>query len=382
MKNLKNLAASMLALGFLSCNAQPTDHPIGVNPSPTKIQVLICLDVSGSMTGLIDQAKDQLWNMVSVMGRAKNQDIAPQIEIALYEYGRPSNGVNNGYIKRINGFTSDLDQVSKNLFGLTIDGGDEYCGHVIYTALNDLNWDTSTQNYKVVFIAGNEDFYQGGTSYTKACALARKKGVIVNTIYCGDKNEGIREHWNLAGECGNGSFTNINQNVTVADIATPYDSSLFDLNTKLNGTYITYGNMGAANWQKQSEVDQLNYSKNKSSALKRVSVKGSKEIYKNSTWDLVDASTEDKDVVTKIDKKTLPESMKNKSEAEIKAIVTLKKEERTSIQNNIADITKKRQDFIVAEKLKTTQGTAQATLESEIEKIIKKQAIKFNLVIK
>ena len=74
--------------------------------------------------------------------------------------------------------------------------------------------------------------------------------------------------------------------------------------------------------------------------------------------------------------------MKNKSEAEIKAIVTLKKEERTSIQNNIADITKKRQDFIVAEKLKTTQGTAQATLESEIEKIIKKQAIKFNLVIK
>ncbi len=382
MKNLKNLTLSLFAFGFLGCNAQPTNHPVGLVPNPRKIQVLICLDVSGSMSGLIDQAKDQLWNMVSVMGRARNQDVAPQIEIALYEYGRPSNGANNGFIKRINGFTSDLDQVSKNLFGLTIDGGDEYCGHVLYSSLNELNWDPSPQNYKVIFIAGNEDFYQGGISYTKACALAVKKGVIVNTIYCGDKNQGIREHWNLAGECGNGSFTNINQNATVADIATPYDSSLFDLNTKLNGTYISYGSMGAANWQKQSEVDQLNIGKNKSAALKRVTVKGSKEIYKNSTWDLVDANTDDSTIVRKIDKKTLPESMKNKSEAEINAIVKVKKDERTKIQKDIESISKQRQAFILSEKSKTTTSENQATLESEVEKIIKKQAIKFDLVIK
>jgi dienelactone hydrolase len=51
-----------------------------------KIQVAILLDVSSSMDGLIDQAKTQLWNMVSTMGKAKcSNDIAPQIEIALYE---------------------------------------------------------------------------------------------------------------------------------------------------------------------------------------------------------------------------------------------------------------------------------------------------------
>src|SRR5436190_20610689 len=58
-----------------------------------KIQAAILLDVSNSMDGLISQAKAQLWNMVSIMGKAQCDGITPQIEIALYEYGRPDNGI-------------------------------------------------------------------------------------------------------------------------------------------------------------------------------------------------------------------------------------------------------------------------------------------------
>lgn len=379
MNTLKKLIAAVLLAAPMFCLAQPQPQS---QPQPKKIQVLICLDVSGSMSGLIDQAKDQLWNMVNVLGKAKNNDVAPQIEIALYEYGRPGNGVNNGYVKRINGFTSDLDEVSKNLFALTIDGGDEYCGHVIYTAISELNWDTTSKSYKVLFIAGNEDFYQGGTSYTKACALASKKGVVVNTIYCGQRIQGIREHWNLGGECGQGSFTNIDQNITVADIATPYDSSLFVLNDKLNTTYVAYGSLGYANHSKQSEVDKLNYSKNKSAAIKRVTVKGKKGLYKNSTWDLVDAHADDSTIITKIDKKTLPDSLKTKSTAEIQKIVKTKQKQRGEIQKDIETINKQRQEYIVKEKSKTVAATSnQQTLESEVEKIIKEQAKRYDLVI-
>ena len=319
--------------------------------------------------------------MVSVLGRAKSSnEQAPAIEIALYEYGRPSNGPNNGYVKRINGFTSDLDQLSKNLFSLSIDGGEEYCGHVMYTALSELNWDTGSSNYKVLFIAGNEDFYQGNTSYTKACALARKMGVIVNTIYCGDRNSGLREHWNLGGECGNGSFTNIDHNVTVADIATPYDSSLFAMNDRLNSTYIRYGVLGEENYQKQYEVDKLNYSKNQSAAIKRVAVKGKKELYRNSTWDLVDAHEDDTSVVKKIDKKTLPDELKNKSNVEIQKIILVKKEERAKIQKDIETLNKQRTTYIETEKRKTRSTGNVQTLESEVEKIIIKQGSKFDLV--
>jgi hypothetical protein len=319
--------------------------------------------------------------MVSVLGKATCNDVTPAIEFALYEYGRPTNDVRSGYVKQINHFTNDLDEVSRNLFRLTTNGGDEYCGHVMYTSLTSLEWDTNPDNYKVIFIAGNEDFLQGDISYTRACSEAKKKGVIINTIYCGDRNQGIREHWNLGGECGSGSFTNINQNAEVIDVATPYDTILFQLNIQLNGTYIGYGQAGRAAMSKQAEVDKLNYSMNKSAAAKRVSVKGKQEIYNNSTWDLVDASRTDPSVVEKVDLNTLPENLKSKSRTEIKQIVVKKSNERTTIQKEIAAVSVKRDSFIAAEKARRSTKNNEQTLESEIEKIIRQQAKKYNLII-
>jgi hypothetical protein len=268
-------------------------------PDP-KIQVAILLDVSGSMGGLIEQAKAQLWNMVTVMGRAKCTDGTPKIEIALYEYGRSTNDAKAGYIKQISPFTSDLDQLSQELFKLTINGSEEYCGQVIYTSLNDLSWDAASSNYKVIFIAGNEDFLQGTIHYTKACDEAKKKGVIVNTIYCGDRLQGIKEHWDLAGECGNGSFTNINQDAKIEDIPTPYDSTLVVLNQKLNSTYLYYGSRGALGYSYQGFADVANATQSKTTEAKRIAVKGNKQLYNNASWDLVDASSTDSSIEKKL----------------------------------------------------------------------------------
>jgi hypothetical protein len=348
-----------------------------------RIQAAILLDVSNSMDGLIEQAKAQLWNMVSVMGKAKCENGIPKIEIALYEYGRPADDVKTGYIKQISAFTSDLDHLSQELFKLTTNGGDEYCGHVIYTSLNELSWDTVSSNYKVIFIAGNEDFLQGDIIYTQSCMEAKKKGVIVNTIYCGPKEMGIREHWNLGSECGNGSFTNIDQNARVEDIPTPYDSTLVVLNEKLNGTYLYYGAAGASGYARQSQVDQLNFYSNKSAGLKRVTAKSNPVAYSNAQWDLVDAVKADSTgrVIVKVDKKTLPDSLKNKSKEELQQIVNAKAEERAVIQKEIQTISTQRNNYIAAEKVKAAGNKNNATLETEVEKIIKAQAKRFNMII-
>lgn len=375
------LVLCITSITLFDSSYPPKKEPVPENKINTgsKIQVAILLDVSGSMDGLIEQAKAQLWNMVSVMGKAQCNGVTPQIEIALYEYGRSSNNVNEGYVKQINGFSTDLDQLSKNLFALNTNGGDEYCGHVMYTSLKDLSWDTSSASYKVIFIAGNEDFLQGNISWTRSCEEARKKGVIVNTIYCGDKMQGIKEHWNLAGECGMGSYTNINQGATIEDIPTPYDSALFTLNHKLNNTYIAYGIEGEQALAKQQEVDVMNYSMNKSVAAKRVAVKGKKELYRNSTWDLVDAYDTDSTFVARVDVKSLPSSLQNKSRAEIEKIVKGKNEERATIQKEIEKVNTQRESFIAAERVKKV--SVDATLESEVEKIIKVQARRYNMVI-
>jgi len=385
---MKILSAAVAASIFGIAAFTPTSQKqatqakaIPISPAEQKIQVAILLDVSNSMDGLIEQAKAQLWNMVTVLGKAKCPNGNPKIEIALYEYGRPSNDPKAGYVKRISGFTSDLDQLSQDLFKLTTNGGDEYCGWVIHTSLDELKWDSASSNYKVIFIAGNEDFLQGTVRYSQSCDEAKRKGVIVNTIYCGDRMQGIREHWNLGGECGDGSFTNINQDARIEDIPTPYDSTLVTLNYKLNGTYLWYGNFGAANYSKQASADKANFSANQSQGIKRTKAKAYANVYSNSSWDLIDANYADSNFYKTVDMKTLPDSLKNKTREELKQIVETKNKERTVIQKQILTVGSQRENYIAAAKTKAASTNNTQTLESEVEKIIKTQVQRFNMKI-
>ena len=374
------ILTAIIISAFTNLKTRPA-KAFETKPAAPKIQVAILLDVSGSMNGLIEQAKAQLWNMVSALGKAKcSSNTMPRIEIALYEYGRTTNDIKAGYVKKINGFISDLDSLSQNLFSLKTNGGDEYCGQVIYSSLTELSWDAAPENYKVIFIAGNEDFLQGNLHYTRACTAAKNKGVIVNTIYCGDKMQGIKEHWNLAGECGNGSFTNINQDAKIEDIPTPYDSALIVLNSKLNGTYVYYGEIGFANYSKQATVDQNNFHANKSAGLKRATVKSTSKLYSNSSWDLVDASDADTAFYKKVDMKTLPDSLKNRSREELQKVIAAKSNERLLIQRQMQQLSTQRKNFIASEKEKNAESNI-ATLETEVEKIIKEQAKRFNMKI-
>ena len=346
-----------------------------------KIQVAILLDVSNSMDGLIDQAKAQLWTMVNTLGRVHCDNKAnPKIEIALYEYGTPRNDVRSGYIKQINNFITDLDSLSQNLFALTTNGGDEYCGHVIFKSIQQLKWDANPNSYKVVFIAGNESFRQGNVSFTQACTEAKSKGVIVNTIYCGDRQQGIREYWNLVGECGNGSFSNINQDHKIEDIATPYDDEIFKLNEKLNGTYITYGARGQEYYSKQQQMDVANEAMSKKAAIKRAETKSNSKVYNNAGWDLVDRAGENEAEIEKIDKKTLPDSLQNKTTAQLKVIVNQKKKERAAIQTKIIALNQQRQQYINDQKKKGGAATV-STLETEVERIISEQVKRFKMKV-
>jgi hypothetical protein len=383
-KNIKLIASLTVIFAVILSAYTPSSYTSYKKNTTTqpKIQAAILLDVSGSMDGLIEQAKAQLWNMVTTMGKVKcNTGIDPTIEIALYEYGRDNNDVAKGYIKQLSGFTNDLDSLSKILFSLRTNGGSEYCGHVIKTSLDELPWDNNAESYKVIFIAGNEDFLQGSIKYTDACSMARQKGVIVNTIYCGDRMQGIREHWNLLGECGNGSFTNINQNDKIDDIPTPYDSLLITLNGDLNNTYFAYNSFGAAKLQEVVVVDKANYGLSKSAAIKRAKVKSNAKLYKQSNWDLVDAKNDNKDFIKTLDIKALPDSLKKKTNEELEKMVDEKAKQRSTIQKQIEELNTKRDAYIATEKAKNVTKS-NTNLETEVEKIIKEQVKRSNMIIK
>ncbi|MEL6637243.1 MAG: vWA domain-containing protein [Bacteroidota bacterium] len=334
------------------------------------IQVALLLDTSNSMDGLIEQAKSQLWKMVNELATAEKGGAAPQIEIALYQYGNSHLQANGGYIQRIVPLTADLDLVSEKLFELGTAGGDEYCGWVIQDATTDLEWSEQSDDLKVIIIAGNEPFTQGPVAVRQSCERAIQKGIMVNTIHCGDYQKGINEGWREGAELTDGQYLNIDQDDQVVHIPTPFDDEIIELNQQLNQTYIGYGAEGEAKAERQMVQDANAMSYGAANVRTRASVKANK-VYNNATWDLVDATTENMEVLEEIEDEALPEEMREMNTAERAAFVENKRSERKDIQSQILELEKKAQAFEAAERAKNTDTQ---TLDNVLIGTVKQQA--------
>ncbi|MEM6965769.1 MAG: vWA domain-containing protein, partial [Bacteroidota bacterium] len=314
MKNQKLYAAILAAIFAIGVNQVIANYwsPSSSNNTSTSlfssakkpvkksntIQVALLLDTSGSMDGLIEQAKSQLWQILNLLAKTERQQEETALEIALYEYGNSRRTSRGKQIRRISGFTKDMDRISEKLFALTTSGGDEYCGEVIMTSVEDLDWAADDSNMKMIYIAGNEPFTQGPINYAKACQLAKKQNISVNTIFCGVCEEGIQSLWKQGADLAGGEYLCINQNEVTTYIETPYDDEINDLNEKLNETYIPYGEKGKKKQATQRKQDTNARTYSKANAADRAAFKSSKK-YKAEEWDLVDAYEKDKGVLKK-----------------------------------------------------------------------------------
>ena len=338
------------------------------------IKLALLLDTSNSMDGLIEQAKSQLWKIVNALSEAQKNGEFAELQISLYEYGNLDLKEEDGFVRQVLPLTDDLDEVSNELFQLNTYGGDEYCGEVIAQSLSDLEWEDSTGGLQVIVIAGNEPFTQGETDYRKSVERAVDSDVIVNTIFCGNVEEGIATNWRDGAEISNGFYGNIEMDEATVYIDTPYDDEINALNSKLNKTYIAYGSQGNMKLRMQANEDQNSQYYGSSNATERTIVKGKKHMYKNQSWDLVDASDEEDFDINKIKESELPEEMKDMNETEKIKYIDKKKKEREKIQDKIAGLAKQRADYIVDEKAKIS-GEETNHLEDAIIDAIKKQAI-------
>jgi len=367
---LRYAFGTFLALSAGAANANT--NPEGADPDPKgqSIMLALLLDTSNSMDGLIDQAKSQLWRIVNELAQAKCGDGSkPDIRIALYEYGNDRLPSSEGYIRLVSPLTSDLDLISEKLFGLTTNGGNEYCGYVIRTSLRQLDWSSSKADLKMIFIAGNEPFTQGEVPYRVACELAQEKDVIVNTIFCGDHTEGVRTAWKTGADITGGTYMSIEQNRRTVYISTPYDVRIDALNDELNRTYLYYGTHGKAKKELQTTQDQNAASYGQANKVERA-ISKSTYAYKNSSWDLVDAARDNEKVITETSEEQLPAEMKGMTIEQRKHYVQKKSAERSRIQKEIQELSVKRQEYIKA----NTKTENTAMLDKALIDAIKKEA--------
>ena len=340
------------------------------------IMLALLLDTSNSMDGLIDQAKSQLWKIVNDLAGARCDDGSrPKIRIALYEYGNSGLPATLGYIRRVSPLTDDLDLISEKLFALRTNGGNEFCGQVIKTSLDELEWSASNADLKMIFIAGNEPFTQGEIPYRVACSLAKEKDVVVNTIFCGPYSEGVETDWKSGATITGGTYMSIEQDRKTVYVATPYDDKIDALNNQLNDTYVYYGSSGASKKEMQlsQDVNAESYGKaNKAECA----ISKSGHAYTNSSWDLVDALRSDDKAVEKAKDEELPKEMKGMSVAQRKEYVQKKATERKNIQKKIQELSVTRQSYIDAN---TSKEDKDAMLDASMIKSIKERAKSKNL---
>src|SRR5262245_515266 len=144
---IRMLAAALIVAGLtVSARAVPAGEG-------KPVDVVICLDVSGSMQGLVASAKIKLWDIVNDLAKVKP---TPQMRVALYSYGHTSYDPKAGWVRKEIDLTTDLDEVYKKLNALTINGGEEYVARVCRDALVEQKWSADKNALRLIFVCGNE----------------------------------------------------------------------------------------------------------------------------------------------------------------------------------------------------------------------------------
>ena len=363
------LKTSLLCLTLLSLVG------VGGAQEPEKaverpIDVAICLDTSGSMSGLIESAKQRLWAVVNELATAEP---TPYLRVGLIQYGNRGLHPETGWVEKKLDLTTDLDEVYNQLFVLTTNGGTEYVARAMTAAREQMAWSDDAQALKVIFVCGNEPATQDPEiKIEDACKAAVTDGIIVDSIFCGPKAEGEQTGWLTVAQLADGRYASIDQDSGVVEIPTPMDKELADLGRRLNATYIAFGARGAYGAANQMAQDTNAAGVSASAAAGRAMAKAGTQ-YRNAAWDLVDASRAKEFDLAKIRAEQLPEHMREMTMAERKAHIEKMAKERAALQKRIAELGRKRTDFIAAEIKKRGPDDKQS-LDAALRAAIREQA--------
>jgi len=340
--------------------AAPAERPL--------IQIAILLDDSGSMNGLINQARAHLWDVVNQLVATSRDGVRPQLQVALYHYGDTP-----ALAQPLHPLSDDLDAVSQQLFAINGGGGTECCGLVIHNAVTQLAWSDRREDLKLIFIAGNEPFTQGAVDYRSACSEAIQKGIQVNTIHCGPAQAGLAGKWDDGARLADGSYACIDQDKVTPQITAPQDAQLAELNTRLNATYLAYGHQRVEMQVRQFDQDANALASAPAAASARIASKAG-AAYRNGSWDLVDAMEDKKFELSAVDKEELPTELRGLDAGQLQEAVAKKGAERKAIQAEIAKLAAERAVFIAAEEQKLADASGTQTLGQAMRTTIAEQA--------
>lgn len=329
-------------------------------PSRPTVEIVIALDVSGSMNALLDSARMKLWDVVNQVGRAEPQ---PLLKVGLYTYGR--NDGTARFLLRNSALTDNLDDLSERLMAIHPSGSDEYVGAVIADATTGAGWSTDPSAVRLLFVCGNETAAQGPVGFGASASDAQRAGLVVNAIYGGGYENGKLDHWAELASAGGGIYAAIDMvRGTVRLPPAPQDGILETLNAELSETYVSIHGLEESKEQ-QLSADRASTSLGTTSS--RATTKSS-GMYRVS-WDLVDGWESGALSLTRTE--LLPEHLRAKTLAEREAYVAGLRDWRRQVQAKIRVVTAERSAWLEAERAKQMQ--APDGLDDAMKRLVREQ---------
>jgi len=345
-----------------------------VHVAKPKIDVVFVLDTTGSMSGLIAAAKEKIWSIATSMASAQP---VPQIRIGLVAYRDRG----DAYVTRVVDLSSDLDTMYATLMQFAADGGGdgpESVNQALHDAVNGMAWSQDPNSYKVVFLVGDAAphmDYQDDVKYPQTLALAAAKGIIVNTIQCGEEAE-TRQRWQQIAAVGHGSYFSVDQAGSAVAITTPFDADLARLAAALDQTRLYYGTPEekARQLAKVDATDKLHALASPATQARRAAFNATAAGATNAIGDselVADVASGRVDIAAvEVDK--LPAPMQTMSVEARKELVEKTAGKRADLQAQIKALADQRDDY--AAKQIAAGGGAKDSLDDKIYSAVREQA--------
>src|SRR5271170_7965564 len=231
------LAAAATALSFvMPLGAADDKKPETAAP---RVEVVFCLDTTGSMGGLIDSAKAKIWAICNQIASGKP---TPDLKVGLVAFRDRG----DEYITKVFDLTDDLDAIHGHLKTFKAAGGGdipESVNQALDDSVNKIKWSTDNSTLRIIFLVGDAPphmDYPDDVKYPVTCKKACEKGIIINTVQCG-KDAECKRFWRDIADKGQGAFMAVPQDGGVAAVATPFDEPLAKVGRDLLETILLYG---------------------------------------------------------------------------------------------------------------------------------------------
>jgi len=374
------LLVALLALTAWGAHAgsrvrQVTPTPVSTvsvqPPATPRVEVAFVLDTTGSMSGLIEGAKRKIWSIANQLASGQPR---PKISIALIAYRDRG----DAYVTRLHDLTDDIDGVYAQLQQLGADGGGdtpESVNQALHEAVTRLAWSSDTNVYRAIFLVGDAPphlDYQDDVKFAKSVARARQRGIVINTVQCGDFAE-TTPIWQQIASTGGGTFAAISQDGGMLALATPMDDELARLNADLASTLVPYGAPAEqAELLEKSDRAARAEPAAVASRLGFLSKLGGK--LNSGRADLVDAITSGDKKLADVPEQELPASLAAMAPAVREEFVKEKLEARQKIQKRIDTLTAERDTYVANETKRRAAEGKDDGFDSKVRDAVRKQA--------